>query len=121
MARNDISDATLQQMQQRYNSLQKQMEKQPWILQGTVIETPPPLGSTRARATYMWTRKVRGKTVTVSLSPQQFRAFRRAIKANRRVEETLKAIRELSQTALLDSLPGTKKIKRKTDGPKRPS
>ena len=119
MPRNDFSDTGLQQLQQRYNSLQSKLAGQPWILQGTVIEKQPPPDSTGARATYMWTRKVQGKTVTVSLSRQQFQAFRRAIKANRRVEETLKAMRKLSQAALLNPLPGAKRIQRKKSGHKR--
>jgi hypothetical protein len=119
MSRNDFSDAELQQLQQRYDSLQSKLADQPWILQGTVIEKPPPPDSPGARATYMWTRKVRGKTVTVSLSRKQFHAFRRAIKANRRVEGILKAMRKLSQAALLNSLPGAKKIQRRKGGQKR--
>ena len=66
----------------------------------------------------MWTRKVGGKTVTVALSPQQFRTFRRAINANRRLERTLKSMRELSQIALTKSLPGSKKVQRPKKGKK---
>jgi len=76
-----------------------------------VNEKPPPPESTSARATYTWTRKVRGKTVTVALSPQQARAFQRAIAANRRLEETLAAMREISQKSLTESLPGVKKTR----------
>jgi hypothetical protein len=61
-----LSAETIQQMRQRYDLLQKDLIDLPWILQGTVVETPPK--SATARATYTWTRKVRAKTVTVSLS-----------------------------------------------------
>ena len=98
------------ELKARYESLQQSLDEQPWILQGSVNERPPPPGSTSARATYTWTRKVRGKTVTVALSPQQARAFRRAIEANRRLEKTLAEMRQLSQKALTESLPGVKKV-----------
>ncbi len=50
---------------------------------------------------YQWTRKVKGKTVTVALSKEQYEAFERAIKANREINELLDTIRSLSQLLLL--------------------
>ena len=102
-----FSAAQMKQMRERYDLLQKQLIDLPWILQGTVVETPPK--SAMARATYTWTRKVRAKTVTVSLSPEQAAAFRTAIAANRRVEKALKEMRVLSQNVLLNSLPRARK------------
>ena len=93
----------MEKMRQRYDLLQQDLIGLPWVLQGTVVETPPK--TTTARATCKWTRKVKAKTVTVSLSPEQATAFRTAIAANRRVEKALKEMRELSQNVLLNSLP----------------
>jgi hypothetical protein len=112
MSRTRRSSDNIAELKARYDSLQRSLAKQPWILQGSVNERPPPPESTAARTTYTWTRKVRGKTVTVALSPQQARAFQRAIEANRRLEETLAAMRQISHTALTRSLPGVKKIAR---------
>ncbi len=109
MSKTRRADDHLAKLKARYESLQQSLAKQPWILQGSVNERPPPPESTSARATYTWTRKIRGKTVTVALSPQQARAFRRAIEANRRLEKTLADMRQISQTALTQSLPGVKK------------
>jgi hypothetical protein len=82
----------------------------PWLAQGTVIEVlPGQKSSTHANTTYMWTRKVRAKTVTVALSREQFEAFSQAIEANRRVEYALRSLRELTQHALLETLPGVPK------------
>ena len=102
-----FSAKKMQQMRQRYDLLQKELIDLPWILQGTVVETPSK--SATAKATYTWTRKVRAKTVTVSLSPEQAAAFRSAIAANRRVEKGLKEMRMLSQNVLLNSLPQARK------------
>ena len=82
----------------------------PWLAQGTVIEVlPGQKSSAHANTTYMWTRKVRAKTVTVALSREQFEAFSHAIEANRRVEQALRSLRELSQHVLLETLPGVPK------------
>lgn len=102
-----FSADTMQQIRHRYDLLQKDLIDLPWLLQGTVVETPPK--SATARATYTWTRKVRAKTVTISLSPEQAIAFRSAIAANRRVEKALKEMRVLSQNVLMDSLPRARK------------
>ncbi len=102
-----FSAEKLRQMHRRYDRLQKELIDLPWLLQGTVVETPPK--SATARATYTWTRKVKAKTVTVALSPEQSIAFRSAIAANRRVEKALKEMRVLSQNVLMDSLPRARK------------
>jgi len=102
-----LSAKKMQQMHHRYDLLRKDLIDLPWILQGTVVETPPK--SATARATYTWTRKVRAKTVTISLSPEQAIAFRSAIAANRRVEKALKEMRVLSQNVLMNSLPRARK------------
>ena len=96
-----------QKMRRRYDLLQKDLIGLPWLLQGTVVETQPK--SATARATYTWTRKVRAKTVTVSLSPEQAVAFRTAIAANRKVDKALKEMRVLSQNVLMESLPRARK------------
>ncbi len=102
-----FSAAQVEKIRQRYERLQQELIGLPWILQGTVVETPPK--SATARATYTWTRKVRAKTVTMSLSPEQAKAFRRAVETNRRVEKTLKELRQLSHDVLLNSLPRARK------------
>jgi hypothetical protein len=120
MSEDDYSSVSeLPRWQERYRQLREKLTDVPWILQGTVIEMPPSSAAAHAKPTYIWTRKVRAKTVTVALSRQQFLAFRRAIDANRRLERVLTAMRQLSQRALLNSLPGVNKRsskRRKTKG-----
>lgn len=111
MAQSPVSKDVPVELIARYEALRDSLAELPWILQGSVNEKLPPPESTSARATYTWTRKLRGKTVTVALSPQQARAFKRAIAANRRLEKALAAMREISQKALTESLPGVKKIR----------
>lgn len=94
----------LRQLRVAYRQLERAVSKQPWLVQGSVnvIEPKSPGGN----ITYTWTRKIRAKTVTVSLSQTQADAFREAIAANRRVEDALARLREVSQAALLEGIPG---------------
>ena len=84
-----------------------------WILQGSVAKILPPPNSPRAKARYIWTRKVNQKTVTVSLSEAQYNAFAKGIDENRKLEAALSQMRQTSQEALLGSLPGVAKRARK--------
>ena len=91
-------------LQAAYRTLDRATGRQPWLVQGSVNVVAPksPVG----RVTYTWTRKVQAKTITVALSQKQAVAFRRAISANRRIEEALSRLRQVSQTALLAEVPG---------------
>jgi len=99
-----------------YRVLERAVFRQPWLVQGSVNVVGPK--SAAGQITYTWTRKVRAKTVTVALSQKQAIVFRRAISANRRIEEALSRLREVSQTAILDELPGV--TKRRLDAPRKP-
>ena len=98
--------------QKDFDKQQSKLSKIPWIVQGSVVEIAPPPGAPRAKPRYIWTRKVNQKTVTVSLSKQQYKAFMKAIDSNRKVEKTLRDLRTISQNVLLESLPGVQKRKR---------
>jgi hypothetical protein len=99
-----FSSSVLQRLQTAYRQLERAANGQPWVVQGSVNVVAPK--SPGGKVTYTWTRKVRAKTVTVALSETQAHAFRAAIADNRRLEEAISHLREVSQTALLDSLPG---------------
>ncbi len=102
-----LSDEEMRIIHHRYALLQKELVGLPWIVQGTVVEIPPK--SATSKTTYIWTRKVSAKTITVSLSPDQATAFRAAIAANRRVEKALREMRELSRSVLVNTLPQARK------------
>ncbi len=111
----DFSSLILRRLQAAYRRLDQAVNGQPWIVQGSVNVVAPK--SPGGKVTYTWTRKIRAKTVTVALSETQARAFRAAITANRRLEEALTHLREVSQTALLDSLPSVSR--RRADLPRK--
>jgi len=85
-------------LQARFADCKQQLLELDWISEGSVTENHP--------GTWRWTRKVKAKTVTVALSPQQAEAFRQAIAHHRRMEKLIKEMRSLSQTFLLSTLQG---------------
>jgi len=109
------SPSVLRQLQAAYRQLEQATGGQPWLVQGSVNVVAPK--SPGGNVTYTWTRKIRAKTATVALSETQADAFRKAIVANRCIEEALVRLREVSQTALLDSLPGV--ARRRADLPRK--
>jgi len=101
------SATALRDLQAAFLTLDGIVRRHPWFVQGSVNAVDPK--SPGGCLTYTWTRKVHAKTVTVALSRQQAAAFCQAIKANRRIEEALSRLRQVSQTALLAELPGVTK------------
>ena len=88
-----------------YLRLQKQLRNVPLLAQGNVFATEPPPQAPRARTRYKWTRKLRGKTVSETLSKEQYEVLNSAIAANRQVEDVLKRMRKISQNSILRTLP----------------
>ena len=60
---------------------------------------------------YQWTRKEKGKTVSVALSKEQFEAMRDAIANWREVQRTLKRMEQITRENIFHSLPDTKRRK----------
>lgn len=50
---------------------------------------------------HLWTRKERGKTVTVSLTEEQYRQVGQAIATRRKVDKLLKEMQRISQRMLM--------------------
>lgn len=96
----------------RYRGMARQMAQllaeAPLLCLGTVLAMPPGTGRC-VRETYRWTRKVKAKTVTETLSREQYLAFREAVHANRRVEQQLAKMRDNSMKVLLTKLPSVKR------------
>jgi len=90
-----LSSKQIASLQARYRALATQLGTFEALSQGSVMPQPP-------RA-WKWTRKVRGKTVTLGLSAEKARRMKQAI-ANYRVLETLIGeMREITQKLILES------------------
>jgi hypothetical protein len=94
--------------QKEYARLQAQLAQTGWISEGYVQDRGPGTGG----ACYPWTRKVKGKTVCVALSKEQYEWLKEAIANWRRVQETLRQMQRLSRAELFETLPNPKRRKR---------
>jgi hypothetical protein len=94
--------------ERNYERLRQSLARIGYISQGSVLDRStlkPP------RSGFQWTRKVKTKTVTVALSPDQFRALEQAIKNRRSLERTLREMERLSRQILFAKLPDTHRRK----------
>ena len=100
---NDVSQAKAV-----YARLAQRLAAVGWISEGYVQDRGPGAGGPH----YQWTRKVRGKTVSVALSQEQFEWLREAIANWRRVQHTLKEMQRFSRRMLFETLPHPPRRKR---------
>lgn len=100
--------STLTARQKEYARLRAQLAHVGWISEGYVQDRGPGAGG----ACYPWTRKVKGKTVCVALSKEQYEWLKQAIANWRIVQETLRQMQRLSREELFQSLPGPKRRKK---------
>ena len=93
-----LSAAKVAALRARFERCQEEIRKLDWLSEGSVSENHP--------GTWRWTRKVKAQTVTVALSTAQAEAFAAAIANHRRLEKLIQEMRALSQTYLLEAIPG---------------
>src|SRR5256885_14366027 len=92
---------TLGQYQAHYARLRHRLAAIGWISQGYVQNRGPGAGG----PCYQWTRKVKGKTVSVALSKEQFEWLEAAIAQWRQVQATLKEMQRLRRHVLFETVP----------------
>src|ERR1043166_239797 len=85
-----------------YRQLQRRLARLGFLSQGSVFKRNPSQQGSR----YVWTRKVRGKTVTVALSEQQFHWLRQAVANQRELDRIVNQMQILSREALFSNVPG---------------
>lgn len=95
-------------LEREYQSLAQSLAGIGYISQGSVLDRStlrPP------RSGYQWTRKVAQKTITVALSPEQFRSLKQAIDNRRRLEKMIIKMEKISRQILFETLPDTTRRK----------
>jgi len=60
---------------------------------------------------YQWTRKVKGKTVSVALSKEQYEAMREAIEGWREMEAIVERMQQLTRLRIFGTLPDIRRRK----------
>ncbi len=102
------SSFPLAQLRKDYHRLRRSLAQIGYISQGSVIDRSklrPP------RSGYQWTRKVKGKTITVALSPSEFDDLAQAIANERKLNQTIRQMEQISRRILFTkrSLPSHRK------------
>ena len=90
-----------------FQKLARQLASLGWISEGYAQNRGPGAGG----PCFQWTRKVKGKTVSVALSQQQFQALDAAIRNWRLAQSLLKEMQRLTREEIFTQLPGTKRRK----------
>jgi hypothetical protein len=92
----------------RFQELVQSLQGTAWISDGYVQDRGPGAGG----AHYQWSRKVKGKTVSVALSQEQYEWLKSAIANWRTFQATLKEMQRLSREELFGTLPEPNRRKR---------
>ena len=95
-------------LRQEYDRLRRRLIGLDLISQGSVQDRTDRQGG---GAGYQWTRKVAAKTVTVALSPEQFRQMRQAVANYRQLRRWLKEMEKVSRSIIFQKTPRTSPLK----------
>ena len=87
-------------LRKEHQRLRRSLAQIGYLSQGSVVDRsklrPPRFG-------YQWTRKVQGKTVTVALAESEFKALGQAIANQRKLNQTLRKMEQLSRRILFSN------------------
>lgn len=100
---------TPHQLQRQYRQLSRCLTQLGLISQGSVQDRT---GRQGGGAGYQWTRKVKQKTVTVALTPEQFTEMKKAIGNYRKLRSRLQHMEKISRRIILQASPHPNRRKR---------
>ena len=95
-------------LEAEYAQLRGRLGRLGWISHGYAQNRGPGAGG----PCYQWSRKVRGKTVSVALSQEQYEALKTAIKNWHETQEILQQMQALSRQVIFEKLPSPPRRKR---------
>lgn len=96
------------QWEAQYARLRQRLAQVAWISEGYVQDRGPGAGG----PCYQWTRKVKGKTVSVALSREQYQWLAGAISQWREMQATIRKMQRLSRQVLFATVPHPPRRKR---------
>jgi hypothetical protein len=97
------------QLQRQYERLRQGLSQLGYISQGSVMDRTARQGG---GAGYQWTRKVARKTVTVSLTAEQFAHMKQAVSNYRQLRRHLQQLEKLSRQIIFQMAPHPGRRKR---------
>jgi virulence-associated protein VapD len=92
---------------QPYRQLRRQLAQLGYVSQGSVFQRTPGQQGSR----YVWTRKVKARTVTVALSEQQYHWLCEAVANQRKLQKIVTQMQTLSRQVLFKTVPGVTRRK----------
>jgi hypothetical protein len=95
-------------LEKHYDRLRQKLARTGYISRGSVLARSV---ATSGRSGYQWTRKVAGKTVSVSLSPEQFEAMKQAVSNQRELWRTIEQMEKVSRQLLFQTTADTRRRK----------
>ncbi len=98
----------LASLQTEYARRRARLARLGWISQGYVQNRGPGAGG----PCFQWTRKVKGKTVSVALSEEQYQALQTAIMNWKEAQVILRQMQTLSRAVIFGTLPHPPRRKR---------
>src|SRR5512137_2934013 len=101
-------DSNLTRWQAQYDQLRRRLAQTDWISEGYVQDRGPGAGG----PCFQWTRKFKGKTVSLALSKEQYEWLRSAIAEWREVQATIREMQRLSRQVLFATVPHPPRRKR---------
>ena len=94
-------------VKREYQQLCRKLADIGWISHGYVQDRGPGAGG----PCYQWSRKHRGKTISVALSQEQYIWLKEAIENWRTIQSIMKRMEKLSLTTLFKTIPDTRRRK----------
>ncbi len=88
--------------QDEYDRLRQELGGVGWISEGYVQDRGPGAGGPH----YQWPRKIKGKTISVALSAEQYQWLKKAIENWKAIRVTFKKMQQLSRAELFETVPG---------------
>jgi hypothetical protein len=107
--KNKDAAAGVAALKSQYERLRRKLGRTGYISQGTVLKRTV---AATGRSGYQWSRKVAGKTVSVSLSPSQYEEMKQAVANERKLWKTVQQMEKVSRQIIFASTPDTHRRKR---------
>jgi len=95
-------------LKREYARLGRALARVGYISQGSVQQRSV---ATSGRSGYQWTRKIRGTTVSVALSRQQFEALKEAVANKRALCKTVQKMERISRQIIFQTCADTRRRK----------
>jgi hypothetical protein len=95
-------------LENHFDRLRQKLARTGYISRDSVLARSV---ATSGRSGYQWTRKVAGKTVSVSLSREQFEAMKQAVSNQRELWRTIEEMEKISRQVLFQTTADTRRRK----------